>query len=159
MKKRVIILLVCLFSFFTITSCSLGEKEFSNSGITITLNKSFYEKEIVQVPFYLESIDHIFMGMRESKGDLSNILNLEQYIKAVLSNNMKEADINYFDEDGVNFYYAYYTSVVDKRDYGYMLIAKEGAGHFYSMNFGCLEKNLDSNKKQYIEWAKTIVVE
>ncbi len=159
--RKTLFILVMLVGLFTLTSCFDSPKEFSGSGMTIELNSSFVQKEVLQVPFYLESMQHIFMGQRESKADLLNVqvLMLTQYIYAVLANGNKKADVEEYNEDGVKFYYAYYTSEVDGRNYGYMLLVMEGENHFYSMNFGCLESNLEKNKTKYINWAKTITVE
>lgn len=55
--------------------------------------------------------------------------------------------------------YAYYEATVNDQTFGYMLLAFEGEDHFYSMNFGCLESKLESNKEQYFKWASTITIE
>lgn len=161
MIKKSFMLLVFLLAVFSLSSCTLKEKEFTGAGITITLNASFVEKETVLVPFYLESKDHIFMGMRESKTTLSQygIRTLETYMNAVLANGGKgNAVVSTYDSDGIKFLYAYYHNTVEEIEYGYMLIAMEGTNHFYSMNFGCLTDDLEGNKDLYIDWAKGIVV-
>jgi len=137
------------------------EKTFSGSGLTITLNNTFFEKEVIQAQLYLESTDHIFMSLRETKTDLSNfqITTLDAYIKAVLNNANKTATVQTYEKDGISYKYAYFTSTVGEQKFGYMMLAQEGKDHFYSMNFGCLEKKLEDNKDLYTKWAKTIKVE
>ncbi len=160
--KKGFIWIVFLFAIFSLSACTAKEKEFSGSGITITLDTTFVEKDTVQVPFYLVSLDHIFMGMRETKSSLTSygISSLSSYMDGVLSNGGKSsAEVLSYDEDGVSFLYAYYTNSVDGVEYGYMLVAMEGSSHYYSMNFGCLSKDLEDSKDQYLEWAQGIIVE
>ncbi|WP_264230141.1 hypothetical protein [Acholeplasma laidlawii] len=159
MRKK-ILLVVTVLSLLLIAGCSPSTKEFSGSGMTVKLNESFVEKEVIQAPLYLESQNHIFMGMRESKTDLASygISNLEDYIEAILDNHGKSATVEVYEDEDITYYYAYYTATVD-REYGYMLFVMEGESYFYSMNFGCLESNLDKNKTQYHNWAKTVIVD
>jgi hypothetical protein len=35
----------------------------------------------------------------------------------------------------------------------------ESDDYYYVMNLGCLNKDLEGNKEQYIEWANTISVD
>ena len=159
MRKKILLVLV-VFSMLLVVGCSPSTKTFSGSGISIELNGGFIEKEVIQAPIYLESTNHIFMGARELKSEVESmgINNLRQYIEAVLSNSGHTATVELYEEDGVMYYFAYYTATVD-REYGYMLFVMQGEHHFYTMNFGCLEKNLESNKTKYHNWAQTVTVE
>lgn len=162
MLKRTLSLVLFVALTFSLTACfGPKAKEFSGSGITIELTEEFNVQETVLAPLYLVSVKHIFTGMREAKSELSGygISNLSQYIQAVLTNNNKTGTIYDDTFDDITFKYAYYNATVDGTEYGYMLIVMEGSNHFYSMNFGCLAKDLDNNKDIYLEWAKTITVE
>lgn len=158
MFKKVLFVLT-VFSLLLLVGCGPSTKEFSGTGMTIQLNDSFVEKEVIQAPLYLESMNHIFMGMRESKSDLAGygIYDLEDYIEAVLNAHGKTATTHLYEDEDVKYYYAYYNATVD-REYGYMLFVMEGENHFYSMNFGCLESKLQGNKAQFQAWAKTVKV-
>ena len=146
---------------FALTGCLKNAKEIEGSGISITLNSTFVEKEVLQVPFYLESTQHIFMGNRERKTDLSSagVSTLEQYIEAVLSVGGKTATVEEYDEEDMHYLFAYYTSIVNEQDFGYMLVVMEGENHFYTLTFGCFENKLEGNKAQYTKWIKTATVE
>lgn len=148
----IILLLTMLFG------CKDNKKTFEKNGVSITLTDKFIEKEVVQVGFYLESNDHIFMSNRESKYTLSQmgVDNLTDYANLVLSNSGKIGTV-LESEDG--YRYAYYESTVGDQTFGYMLLTFEGEDYFYTMNFGCLSKKLDDNKDLYFSWAKTITVE
>ncbi|AUD63806.1 hypothetical protein BK010_09465 [Tenericutes bacterium MO-XQ] len=163
MKKLSILLVVFLFAV-ALTACSAKEKEFSGAGITVTLDESFVEKEVVQAPLYLESFDYIFTGLRESSSELIGygIGNLEDYIDAVLSNNNHESstvETMTDDDNNVLYYYAYYTATVEDMEFAYMLVTMQGESHYYTMNFGCLESNLDDSKDQFFTWAESITVD
>ncbi len=161
MSKKIVFLMILSLFIFGLTGCTAKAKEFSGSGITITLTDDFVEEEIAQAPFYLVSPNHILMCYKESKSDLEYypIDTLEDYINAVLTNGGFSSEIFTYNEDDVHYMYAYYSKTIDEVDYGYMLIVMEGENHFYSMNFGCLDSKLDSYKDQYSDWAKTIIVE
>lgn len=164
MKKAFLAGLIAL-TFFALVGCDLfgpEDKEFTGSGITVTLNDSFYESENVSFPLYLISVKHIFAASRELKTSVSpyGIRSLSAYAEAVLENNNHgDSEVLLRDEDGHYYRYAYYTADVDGTEYGYMIVFMEGASHYYAMNFGCLNKNLEASKEQYFAWADTIVVE
>lgn len=161
--KKVLTLLSFLLLGVVLVGCGPKEKTFTGSGIEITLDSTFYEKDIVQASLYLESTKHIFSGIRESKEDLVSIIGvttLEGYIEAVLANNNKTSDdVLESEHEGERYLYAYYTSNVGDEEYGYMLVVMEGENYFYTLNFGCKGKDLEKNKVQYIEWANTISVQ
>lgn len=160
MKKSIIVLFL-MAAAFLLQGCTPSEKTFSKAGVTITLNESFVQKDVIQAPLYLESTNHIFMAVRESKQELASygIDSLAEYIDAVLTNSGKNVQTFSKTEGEVTYLYAYYTATVNDQEFGYMLLAFEGANHYYSMNFGCLESNLEKSKDQYFDWAKTITVE
>jgi hypothetical protein len=163
MKKIVLLFMILVFTM-GLSACSSADKEFSDIGVTITLNDTFIEKDVIQAPLYLESQEYIFTGLRESYSSLVpySIINLEDYIEAVLTNN-GHGNTSYEamtdDDDNVLYLYAYYHATVEDMDFGYMLIVMQGSEHFYTMNFGCLEDNLDDSKDQFMDWAETITVE
>lgn len=163
MKKISVLIIMFLFAF-ALSACEAKEKEFSGAGISVKLDESFVEKEVIQAPLYLESYDYIFMGLRESSSELVayGITTLEDYVDAVLANNghgSSTVETMTDDEDNILYYYAYYTATVEDMDYGYMLIAMQGESHFYTMNFGCLESKLDDSKDQFKTWAESITVD
>lgn len=164
--KKIFTSLVILLLVGALAGCSLfapEEKEFSQNGMTVTLDESFTKSENVAVQMYLLSNDHIFTGNGESKSTLADYghtnLTLHRYTELVLASVNKKATINTYDED-VTFKYAYYEANVEGTEFAYMLVTMEGDSKFYSMNFGCLKKNFnDDTKEKYMEWAKTIKVD
>jgi len=162
MKKILhISIFVCLT--LTLISCDFSQtepKEFSGSGITITLDDSFQEKNTMIVTFYLESFDYIFTGEREEKSLFvgSDIDNLEEYADAVLEYSGNN-DIEVLESEDGSYLYAYYTAVVDEDEFGYMLVCMESNDYYYVMNFACFEDELEDNKERFFDWADTIIIE
>lgn len=159
--RKVVSCLFAMVMFMGLAACTPPAKEFSGSGMTVTLNNQFVEKEVLQAQLYLESTQHIFMGSGENKSDAiaAGISDLKVYTERVIKNNKKDSTVEEFSEGDVRYFFAYYTSTVGSESFGYMLVCMEGATKYYSMNFGCREKNLEDNKAQYQTWAKTIKVE
>jgi hypothetical protein len=161
MKRIMSLFFIFLLAIVLVGCKSNNKKEFSQIGVTITLNDTFVEKEVIQAPFYLESKNHFFMANREAKTELLpyGITSIDAYIQAVLTNAGKSVSVKSVNEDDVSYKYAYYTSTVGDQSFGYMLVVMEGENHFYTMNFGCLETNFDDSKDLYTKWTKTITVE
>lgn len=162
MKRIFLVLNLMLFSLFLV-GCGPSEKTFTGVGISVTLDDSFIEKDVIQAPFYLESTKYIFTGMRESKASLAtvNVYTLDDYIETVLSVNGKGSvtpEVKRDEDDNILYYYAYYHNSVEDMNFGYMMIAMEDDSNFYTMNFGCLEEEFDDNKDQFFEWASSIEV-
>lgn len=162
--KKILSVVLVWFMAAALLGCDLfgpKDKEFSGSGITITLNDEFTETETVIAPLYLTSLNNIFMGMREEKSQFSGtfVNSLQAYTDAVLSNGGHPDSETYESEGDTTYIYAYYTAQVDDREYGYMLVCMESDTYYYLMNFGCVSSHLDENKDQYIDWADTIQVD
>lgn len=159
--RSIIITMVILLTLFTLTSCKGKEQIFSSNGITITLTSKFKPQEIGGTQVVYLSRKQGFMGNQESK-QLLKISNnqLETYTKKVVEvSQIKEIELFTYAENDITFMYGYYTSIVNKIKYKYMLITKEGKDNYYTMNFWSLEKDFNKNENQFMEWAKTIVVE
>ncbi|MBU0996496.1 MAG: hypothetical protein KKE16_00450 [Firmicutes bacterium] len=161
--KKLALALVLALSVFALSGCALfgpEEETFSGTGMTIVLDDTFLVSDSVVAPLFITSLKHIFMGLRETKSDALSvgIDSLSEYIEAVLDNSGHSSVTVYESESG-EYFYAYYSATVDEIEYGYMIVCMEGTSHYYLMNFGCLYKELEDNKEQYISWADTITVE
>lgn len=149
--------LVCL------VACGNKSKTFTcDAGLTITLNDSFYEKDIVSQTFYLESSNVIFIALKEDFTTLSNAgyntdtLTKSEYLNIVKQNNSLTADII---EDVENdlVYLKYYKNTSGK-DFFYLALAEKGSDAFWLCQFACEQKNETEYTNQFIKWAKTIEV-
>lgn len=164
MKKmrKLFVAFVLAFSLFTLTGCS---KEFKEAGITITLDSSFHKSENVAFQVLYLSSKYGFSGNGESKSALSSssITTLDEYSKAVLEVAKKDNLVMenvYEDGNKISFQYTFFTQEVERRNFRYMIITKEGKDKFYVMNLWCLESNFnDKTKTKMMDWAKSIKVE
>ena len=138
------------------------DKVFESHGITVTLNDEFHEKEYLGFQVAYLSDKSFFAANREEKKLFSGtgIYNLKTYTNAVLELNNKKSEIKEgVTSEGQKSYSAKYTSEVDGDSFSYYLVTLEGDSHYYTINFGCKSKNFAKFEDQYIEWAKTIIVE
>jgi len=163
--KKIIKSFLYILLIVLLAGCSLftaKAKDFSGSGMNITLTEDFVKSDNVLAQLYIVSSSHIFMGNGESKSvfiEYGYDLDLTDYANLVLETGKKDADVENYSDSEIEFKYAYYESTVEGTDYSYMLVCMESQSKFYAMNFGCLSKNFnDKTKDQYFEWAKTIKV-
>ncbi len=150
--KKILGFFAMILAVFCLGSCSPKSKTFTGEGISITLNSSFSEIDVINWHIALQSTETIFMGSGTSKSGYSSLASFAND----LSSSTTHTEIT--EREG-KYLYCYYTLSVEGIEFGYMFIAKEGAFKYYAMNFCCKSKNLEKNKSQYLKWADTIVVE
>lgn len=154
LKISCIVLLAVL-----LTSCFAKEKTFTKAGITITLTNQFKEIDGGDFPMAYASNKYGFSAIGNDKSAV-NVDSLHAYTELVLSNADRSGlTIQEYKDDNQIFEYVCYTAEIDGKTYGYMTISKEGNSKYYTLNFWCFEKNFDSSKDQFIEWAKSAKVD
>lgn len=115
MKKKVLYLLLLII--VAVTGCALlepEEKTFKDKVMSITLTDEFTEKDLVSATVYFESMDAIVTGLKEEfstleAAGLTKDSTVEDYAKAVTTNNQKDSEIK--TEDGLTYFT--YTSDVN----------------------------------------------
>lgn len=153
LKISCIVLLAVL-----LTACAAKEKTFTKEGITVTLTNQFKEIDGGDFQMAYASNKYGFSAIGNEKAKL-NVSSLHAYTELVLSNaNRSGLTIEEYKEDNQTFEYVCYTAEVDGKTYGYMTVSKEGKNKYYTLNFWCFEKNFESSKDQFIEWAKSAKV-
>lgn len=161
MKKIVVLTLLALTFLFS--GCSLFDaepKEFSGSGMTLTLDDTFSESSILNAQLYLISTKHGFTGNGERKSDLSDYATtLEEYGELISDVYDKDLEYKTYSDSDTSFLYSTYEASTEDGDFSYMIVLKEGESKFYCMNFFCRSKDFEKSEDQYLEWAKTIRVE
>lgn len=140
------------------------DKTFQNGGIFVTLNTNFKEYEVTGWDIYLYDGESALMSQRVSKQ--SNIndmdfssLNLKQYMQLVQSLNKMEAYV-YEDKTiyGESLLYCYCKKPEGTVDYGYMMMALESKGYFYTINLSCPYEKFEDYKPLFLRYAKGISV-
>jgi len=151
--------LVC--TAVALSACGPNEKVFEKNGIKITATTGFVEKELLSVTIYLESVDKIITGLKETPGSAFPITkSLREYTEATLTaNNLSSTPINLYSENGVVFEYFIYERTASDKDFKYLGVTKKSDQFFYLFNFASENKNFDKFEQQFMDWAKLIEVE
>ena len=161
MKKKVLYLLILLI--IGVTGCSLlepEEKNFKNNGVSITLTDDFTEKDLVSTTVYFESMDAIVTGLKEEfntleAAGLTKDSTIEDYAKAVTTNNQKDSEIK--TEDGLTYFT--YTSDVNGKTYFYMATMYKSSDAFWLFNFACDSSDQEKFEGTFKTWAKSVKFE
>ncbi len=162
--KNLTIVLVLLVSSLSFVACGGPKaKTFtSDAGLSITLNDSFYEKNIVSQTMYLESKTMIFVALKEDFTTVQNAgynpttMTLMDYAALVIKNNKLNVSAK-FDEQN-NLTYINYQKSVSGKNFNYYAVVFKGTDAFWLCQFGCESKNYNSYKSQFVNFAKTIKV-
>ncbi|MGM9680466.1 MAG: hypothetical protein ACI3XR_03065 [Eubacteriales bacterium] len=163
--KKFLALILCTVTLLTtlaLASCSENTKEYSSSGITVTLPDSFVEKELIGYTYYLQSTDVIFAAVKEEFSAATLIpgfkdYTLKQYADLVVTANLLTGIATVEETDGLT--YLTYEKDVSGQTYFYIAPVFKGSDAFWLVNFGCFASDKDEYSEKFIEWAKTIKVD
>lgn len=161
MKKKVLYLLILLI--LGVTGCALlepEEKTFKDNGMSITLTDEFTEKDLVSTTVYFESMDAIVTGLKEEfstleAAGLTKDSTVEDYAKAVTTNNQKDSEIK--TEDGLTYFT--YTSDVNGKTYFYIATVYKSNDAFWLFNFACDSSDQEKFESTFKTWAKSVSFE
>lgn len=154
--------IMCVVSMFFFVGCSSTETYTSDAGISITMEKGFYEKTLVGQTYYLESTDVIFTALKEefsifdSYGYSPDTMSLNDYADLVKQVNELSTD-TIFDE-ARNLTYFTYEKTVTGRDFYYLAVVTKGSDAFWLCQFACLREDSANYTNQFLDWATTIQV-
>lgn len=155
MKKKVIavVLLLCA-TLLVLTACS-SPKEFSVSGMTITLTSQFVEKDVVGQTKCYQSLRVIVTALKESFSTLgvSQSFTLQEYTKAVLAANKITATI----KTGEKYYSFTYEKNVEGQDYYYFATTHKSGDAFWLIQFACFKSDKETYQPTFEKWADSVV--
>lgn len=131
------------------------EKMFSKSGLTITLNDGFNEKELVS---YTAAFDSKSIAVFVIKEDFSSIenknLSLEEYAELVINNN--KLDVTVEKTEGLtSFTFEKHTN---GKDYIYFATVYKSYDAYWILQFSCESAKFESLKALIIQYAKSVNV-
>lgn len=140
---------------------NIEEKTYSSNGFTITMDGSFYEKDLATSTFYYESFEAGVMGTKEYFKDLKDLgitenSSLKDYGDIISFVNEEEYD--YIDLNDKIKYFTYEDSINDK-DYFYVSAITKGSDAFWLITLFCEEKNKDQYLPKFEKWLNTVEVE
>ena len=158
MKKGIFLLFLAIFSLF-IVGCTKREKMFDNGDFKIVLTEDYKEDIYKDINYYFMSNNSSVAVLKEDfellkKVNLTSESTLEDYAKAVLRANNKEAII--IAEE--NFSYFTYNKTINTVKFFYLAAVKKGNDGFWLINFMCLDKDKDKLKDEFLKYARTIEV-
>ena len=155
----VLCLFLALLTVFTACEASKSEKTFSGSGFSITLDNSFYEKELVSLTAYYESTKMIVTVLKEEFSLFEGYVvvnSLAEYAELVISANGLE-NITASEKDGVTYFE--YEKTVSGKDYKYYATVHKGSDAFWLVQFACETKNYEDLKADMETYAKSFKAE
>lgn len=145
--KKICIIMIYFVCLLGLTGCSEKAKTFMNdAGIEITLNESFYEKDLISQTLYLESAKMAFIALKEEKslieqatGTRFDLYSLFDYTRLVIRNNQLSADIKSDDD----LLYFIYEKEVSGKNFTYQAYTFKGSDAFWLCQFAVETKNYD----------------
>jgi len=161
----VVIAVVVIASFGVTTFINVNaqgeprEKAFSKAGMTITLNDSFVEKELVAYTAYFESKTTAVLVVKEEFYFLEQLglptdISLYEYGKKVGENNYLEYDVTI--KDGLAF--SEFNNTVNGKDFSYLAVFFRGDDAYWVVQFTCESKNYGKYSGDFFKWAKSVEV-
>ena len=132
------------------------DKEFSKSGMTITLTDGFVEKDLVSQTAYYESTKAIVTALKEEFSLFEQAgyedMTLEEYGNLVLTTNSFDTEMQH--KNGLS-YFTYEKSVSGK-DFKYFATVFEGSDAFWLIQFASEQKNFDTFQPKFEKWANSV---
>ncbi len=133
-------------------------KEFVTGEMTVTLTDSFKKADYSGEQVCYESGDTLVMILREDfeiGSDVSR-LSLDEYGRIVIETNKSKFIAEPLQhEDGLT-YMDYCSRGTDGKIYDYFTVFYKSRNAFWTVQFVTQEKNAESFRQQYIEYAKTV---
>ena len=139
----------------TFIGCSLlepDEKVFTKAGLSITLDESFTEQDIVTQTAYYVSLEVIVTTLTESDPSIDDYT-VEQYAELVCNvNNLSNSEI--VAKDGYAEFD--YEKTVNGKDYYYYARCLKNGTDFWLIQFACETKNKAEHIPSFEKWAGSI---
>lgn len=166
--RKIVLLVITLFISLSFFGCKkVVEKEFSKSGVTITLTSEFKKKESDNWLVYLDSKDCSFFATKQNKQTIDlKMFNFEESIKGYMMyiQNLNGLNVSKKELSGLygNIIYSYYAlhDFDNEKDLcTYMLMIMESENYYYTMNLCCDSDKFDDMQLTFMKYAMSIKVE
>lgn len=156
-KKRVLPAVVLLCSLCFLCGCAANPKNFSLSGLTITLTDDFEVGKANAFDIYIKSEDVIFTAVEETTSELEyagyEISSLSDYADEIIKLNSASSSSLQTRND-----YKYFVTkkTVSGASYTYVHCIFKNADAYWVCEFACKTKNYDKLDDKILSWADTI---
>lgn len=156
--KKILSLFLVMALAFVFASCGAQPKEFSSSGMTITLTNAFRENTQAGYTVCYDSSDVAVFILKESFSMQPGVENLalEEYAELVRQSNASKSPSATVKQDGFYVMEYDFLNEAENQTYSYYCTMFKGPDAFWLVQFACKEGVYDSHKDTFLEWAKTV---
>ena len=159
MKRTLLVCGIVIVAIIGLVIYTKMTKTFTKQDFKITLTNEFKEDNYKGVNYYFISRNSGISVLKEKFDDLKEIeldseSSLDDYAKAVLSANNREARIN----ENKGFYYFTYDDENGNERYYYMTTLFKGEDAFWLVNFFGKYEDRESLEMDFLRYARTINV-
>jgi len=160
MKKLLATVLVLVIAI-SLTACAAQPKEFSESGMTITLTTAFFENTQGGYTVCYDSANVAVFVLKESfslqagVGDMS----LDDYAALVRASNASKSPSAISKADGLTSMEYSFENTSENKTYKYFCTMFKGPDAFWLVQFATLEDKYDELLPTLKEYAKSVVFE
>lgn len=156
-KKRVLPAVMLLCSLCFLCGCTANPKNFSLSGLTITLTDDFEVGKANAFDIYIKSEDVIFTAVEETTSELEKggyeISSLADYADEIIKlNNAGSSSL----KSRNNYKYFVTHRTVSGARYSYVHCIFKNSDSYWVCEFACKAKNFDRLEDKILSWADTI---
>ena len=160
--KKVFAKIVLISAVFVLTLSIVGcsflnpkDKVFSKEGMSITLNESFYESDIITQTAYYASLEAIVTALKED-GSIIGDCTVTEYAEMI-------CEVNKFDPDSVVTKDGYaeftYEKELNGKEFYYYARCLHDGKDFWLFQFACETKNTEKYTPLFEKWASSISFE
>ncbi len=159
--KKLIALLMAVLMLASLAACGAPkEKEFTNSGLTITLNDSFTEKSYEGYTVCYDSKNVAVFVLKEGFSLLAGLENytLKQYADLVFAANSARNPSAITEVEGLTTFEYTFLNTEDNTTYKYFTTMFKGDDAFWTIQFCCAADKYNTYKADFIKYAHSVDV-
>ena len=143
------------FTSFLFSSKNPEPKEFSSSGMSITLTDEFSEADIADYTVTYDSRNIAVFALKEEFSLVEGLQDytLEEYGDLIIQSNGLSSKVKNY--DGLTGFEREYTNPDTLDTYKYFAFIYKSNDAFWMIQFATLKENADEYRATIVEWAKT----
>ncbi len=161
MKTLYKLLPLLLIPLLLLCSCAPKPQVFTEGGVQITLDDSFWNDPTDGFDFAYGSERIMVMGTKDTKAELvsagmmvEDTTGPEELLQFVIKQNKLEDSALQSQRDGIH--YISYTATPEDVTFRYFAAAFRNGDAFWLIQFACRENEYAKNEDTFLAWAKTV---
>lgn len=145
-------------NMFFSANTTVKPKDFSKSGMNITLTNQFVEKPQENYTISYDSKEVAILALKEEFSDYEGLNNysIEQYGELVLETNKQYSPSDLKNNNGITYFNYLLKNTDTNETYKYFTVLYKASDAFWMVQFIALENNYFEYEEQFIGWAKNI---